>query len=151
MPIRVYIFTKYVTPIFGYIYKGKFSIKPTHPFLRKKWSKKLLLFVLGISKALLIMKAVPPTMNNASLWCHFFVHFLVYNNTMSFNAFLDNMDTTGEYSTKIQDVMKNNHKTILYLSFFISSNTRKIKGQHGWFFYSKQNLAQCNASQFDYS
>ena len=82
------------------------------------------------------MKAVPPTMNNASLWCHFFVHFLVYNNTMSFNAFLDNMDTTGEYSTKIQDVMKItilylSNKTILYLPFFISSNTRKIKGQHG--------------------
>ena len=102
-----------------YGYKGKFSIKPTHPFLRKKWSKKLLLFVLGISKALLIMKAVPPTMNNASLWCHFFVHFLVYNNTMSFNAFLDNMDTTGEYSTKIQDVTKNNHKTILCPPLFL--------------------------------
>ena len=112
-------FSKYVRPIFGYRYKGKFSIKPTHPFLRKKWSKKLLLFVLGISKALLIMKAVPPTMNNASLWCHFFVHFLVYNNTMSFNAFLDNMDTTGEYSTKIQDVMKNNHKTILCPPLFL--------------------------------
>ena len=114
-----YIFFENVRPIFGYRYKGKFSIKPTHPFLRKKWSKKLLLFVLGISKALLIMKAVPPTMNNASLWCHFFVHFLVYNNTMSFNAFLDNMDTTGEYSTKIQDVMKNNHKNILCPPLFL--------------------------------
>ena len=119
MLVRVYIFANYVKPMFGYGYKGKFSIKPTHPFLRKKWSKKLLLFVLGISKALLIMKAVPPTMNNASLWCHFFVHFLVYNNTMSFNAFLDNMDTTGEYSTKIQDVMKNNHKTILCPPLFL--------------------------------
>ena len=32
------------------------------------------------------MKALPPTMNNASLWCHFFVC-LFYKNTMSFNAF----------------------------------------------------------------
>ena len=73
------------------------------------------------------MKAVPPTMNNASLWCHFFVHFLVYNNTMSFNAFLDNMDTTGEYSTKIQDVMKNNHKTILCLPLFFLQIHEKLK------------------------
>ena len=120
MPIRVYIFTKNVCLTNIWLHIQRKILNQTYSsFLRKKWSKKLLLFVLGISKALLIMKAVPPTMNNASLWCHFFVHFLVYNNTMSFNAFLDNMDTTGEYSTKIQDVMKNNHKTILCPPLFL--------------------------------